>query len=56
MSLKNKYHRDGSVTFFDVYAQRWIRTRRPCAADLATMNEAERVRVCRLCGIEYDAA
>lgn len=56
MHLKNNYHRDGSVTFFDVYAQRWVRTRRPCDADLAAMNEEERARVCRHCGIVYERA
>ena len=46
-SLKNKYHRDGTVTFWDVYSQTWTRKTAAQISDetLATMTEAERARI-----------
>ncbi len=48
-ALENTYHRDGSVSFFDVYLQSWSR----CAADhisdqvLASMDEDERSQIAK---------
>lgn len=46
-----RYHRDGSVTVWDVYSQTWRRTSRPSDAILASMGETERVRTIRHCGL-----
>jgi len=46
---KNKYHRDGTVTYWDVYQQRWMRLHAMLIKDriLATMNDAMRERIAR---------
>lgn len=43
------YHRDGSVTVWDVYAQQWLRTDNPSARVLASMSRKERERVILHC-------
>lgn len=40
-------HRDGAVTFWDVYAQQWVRSSAPSDSALASMPEATRARVLR---------
>ena len=45
-----RYHKDGTVTLWDVYTQTW---RRIAAADvsdqtLATLSDAERTRIARM--------
>ena len=47
---KTKYHRDGTVTVWDVYQQQWQRTARPSDAVLASLGHRERERVIRHCG------
>lgn len=50
MKTKNTYHRDGTVTYWDVYRQAWQRK----AADaipakiLTTFNDRERTRVAKM--------
>jgi len=46
----NKYHRDGTVTFWSVYQQSWTRcdAARIDHAELAAMNDGERKRIARL--------
>lgn len=44
------FHRDGTVTFWSVYEQRWIRVaaQRISDEELAGMNSDERARVIRM--------
>lgn len=44
------YHRDGTVTVWDVYQQQWIRTARPSDRVLAACS-SDRDRIKRHCGI-----
>ena len=44
------YHRDGTVTVWDVYTQTWRRTGRPSDALLASISEPQRARVIRHTG------
>ncbi len=48
--LNNTYHRDGTVTYWDVYTQTWRRTAADRISDrvLASMDEAERNRIARM--------
>lgn len=50
MTPRNTYHRDGTVTYWDVYAQTWRRTPATAirARILASMSERERTRIARL--------
>ena len=41
------FHRDGTVTVWDVYTQSWRRTGRPSDALLASISEPQRARVIR---------
>ena len=52
MNFKTTYHRDGSVTVWDVYSQQWIRTKRPSDQVLASLDNKERQRVINHCKIE----
>ena len=45
------FHRDATVTVWDVYAQSWDRTDRPSDRVLASLETAERDRVMKHCGI-----
>jgi len=47
---RTTYHRDGSVTVWDVYSQQWRRTDRPSDRVLASLSASERARVIRHCG------
>lgn len=49
---RTTYHRNGTVTVWDVFQQVWTRTRRPSDAVLASMDAPERNRIMRHCGIE----
>ena len=49
---ETKFHRDATVTVWDVYAQSWDRTDRPSDRVLASLETAERDRVMKHCGIE----
>jgi hypothetical protein len=42
-SFKTKFHRDGSVTIWDVYQQQWVRTSRPTNQQLATLPKRDRI-------------
>ena len=53
-AYKTTYHRDHTVTIWDVYAQQWVRTDHPSDAILASLMPDERERVMRHCGIEAD--
>ena len=50
MSLKNTYHRDGTVTFWSCYQQVWTRcdAARIDHAELAAMSDTERARIARM--------
>ena len=50
MEARTKYHRDGSVTFWDVYDQSWCRlpASHISARTLATLNDSERARIARM--------
>jgi hypothetical protein len=49
-SYKTKYHRDGTVTIWNVYAQAWQRRQADMIADsvLATLNDSERARIAKI--------
>ena len=49
-TLKNRYHRDGTVTFWNVYTQTWERCAARCIYPqiLATMTAAERARIAKI--------
>ena len=49
---RTTYHRDGTVTVWDVYTQTWTRTGRPDDEVLASLDSDERDRVIRHCGLE----
>ena len=44
---KTTYHRDHTVTVWDIYTQSYIRTSTPSAQLLASLSETERRRVQR---------
>lgn len=46
-TLKNKYHRDGTVTYWSVYQQVWARGDRVSDRELAAMSTEERERTIR---------
>jgi hypothetical protein len=46
---KTRYHRDGTVTLWDVYTQQWVRTSRPSDRQLAALPSEERERTIRHC-------
>ena len=48
---QTKYHRDSSVTIWNVYSQQWQRTSYPSDNVLASLSDKERERVIRHCGI-----
>ena len=56
MSTKTKFHRDGTVTYWDVYRQQWVRRSASDILDdpvwgdmiLATLPESERARIARI--------
>ena len=52
INLKTKFHRDGSVTIWNVYRQQWVRTSASAvtAETLATLTDAERNRIRRMAG------
>ena len=49
---KTKFHRDGTVTFWDVYQQTWVRTQGSRISDecLASLSPGERRRIARTSG------
>lgn len=51
---RTKYHRDATVTLWDVYQQQWIRTARPSDRQLASLSSKVRARVIQHCGSETD--
>lgn len=44
------FHRDGSVTVWNVYTQSWVRTSRP-SDQILSSNRSYRERIKRHCGI-----
>ena len=46
-TFRTKFHRDGSITLWDVYTQAWERTSRPSNAQLAAMPSNDRDRAIR---------
>jgi hypothetical protein len=49
------YHRDQSVTIWDVFAQSWLRLSTVPASILATLPKSERARVIRHTARNFDA-
>lgn len=45
--FRTTFHRDGSVTIWNVYTQQWMRTRAPGDRVLASLEPRERARVIR---------
>ncbi len=44
--IKNRYHRDRTITYWSVYQQAWIRRARMIPAlEMAAMSERERRRI-----------
>jgi len=50
-AFKTRFHRDQTVTIWDVHFQGWVRTSRPRDSILASLDPRERARVIRHCGI-----
>ena len=48
-AYRTTYHRDGTVTVWNVYIQQWERTDRPSDRVLASLMPEERERVIRHC-------
>jgi len=48
---RTTFHRDGTVTIWDVYTQSWLRTSRPRDEVLASCSPQERDRIIRHCQI-----
>lgn len=46
---QTQFHRDGTVTVWDVYSQRWLRTRNPSVQLLASLGSEERERIIKHC-------
>lgn len=46
-AYRTTYHRDGSVTIWNVYTQSWLRTSRPSDRLLSSLMFEERERVTR---------
>ncbi len=51
-TAKITYHRDHTVTLWNVYTQSWDRIMRPSDRVLASLDERSRARVIRHCGVE----
>lgn len=49
---RTKFHTDGTVTLWDVYAQQWVRDRWFGDAVLSSLSRDERQDVIRHCRIE----
>lgn len=49
-AYKTTYHRDGSVTLWDIYQQRWTRVRASRISDdvLSTLSPEERKRIAKM--------
>ena len=56
IAYATRYHRDHTVTVWDVYTQSWDRTSSPSDAVLASLSEPERTRVMRHLEIEAPAS
>lgn len=53
IKMKTTYHRNGTVTFWSVYQQRWVsKARNISDSELAAMSEGERNKVAKHLGIE----
>ena len=48
--MKVTFHRNATITAWDVYTQSWTRTAKPSASLLASMDESTRSRVIRHVG------
>jgi hypothetical protein len=48
--FKSKFHRDGTVTFWNVYQQQWNRTQASRISDenIASMSASDRTRTIRI--------
>ena len=46
-SGKTTYHRDGSITIWDAYQQRWTRTMMLSDELWASLSEGERIKISR---------
>jgi len=51
--MKTKYHRDGTITIWNVYTQTWLRisASHVPASVLATLSDKERARIARIARI-----
>jgi hypothetical protein len=49
-NMKTKYHRDGSVTFWNIFTQTWQRRSASRISDeiLSSLSSAERTRIARM--------
>lgn len=52
--MKMTYHRDGTVTLWNVYTQQWERLRRPSDSVLGSLNCKDRARVIKHCNLDED--
>lgn len=50
--MKITYHRDGTVTLWNVYFQQWERTERPSDRVLASLDQKDKARVIKHCNLE----
>ena len=51
-TYRTTYHRDGTVTLWDVYQQQWVRLAADQVSDqiLATLSDTERRRIVKMAG------
>jgi hypothetical protein len=58
MDTKTTYHRDGTVTLWDVYEQRWLRVDASQISNqlLATLTPAERARIAKIAAAQIGGA
>ena len=49
MLFRTTYHRDGSVTIWDIYLQQWKRTAQPSDRVFESLSHKDRERIMRHC-------
>ena len=54
-SLKTKFHKDGTITYWNIYLQNWVcKTNYINSRELASLSVEERTKVCEHLGIKTE--